>query len=165
MTERLTLLDLRRKSEVVPISTGQELEVRGISAKDIGILLERFQELQKLFVGLALTPVEFAQAFPEITGAGIAAACDLMGNEQAEEIAATLPLGDQADLLEAIGRCTFSNGFGPFKEKFLAFKGALSVEVGRAPGMRSPMPSPTSQGQSAKTPGPSPPGSSQPTPS
>ena len=49
--ERLGLLDLRRKAQVVAFSDGREVEVVGLSTRNVGDLMEKFIPLQKFFMG------------------------------------------------------------------------------------------------------------------
>lgn len=140
-TEALSLLDIAPRHELVEINEEQSLRVRGLSADMIKNLLTRFPALQGLVIGVGIEGKEIMKLGPEIVGALCAAASGELGNEAAEKMAADLPVETQLDILEAIGRCTFSKGFGPFAKRVALIAGALSAQAGKAPDMTLPQPS------------------------
>jgi|SRR5579864_1935565 len=137
----LSLLDIAPAFENVPITDGKFIKVVGVSAKGVVALFTRFPEVNKWFA-VAGQNIKVAQLVKELPGAIeaiIAAGCGLPGNEAAEEVASNLPVELQLDILEAIGRLTFKNGFGPFVQRMLALSNAArSVNYGRAPDTKSP---------------------------
>lgn len=144
MPERLTLLDFRRKSEVVDIGGGQEVEVFGITFEVIADLL-RFTALQKWLQGLQLTPEDIAADAPEAIRILIARGCGYVDSKEVVEAAkraGELTIEQQFGLLEAISRVTFSQGgFGPFVRRLQGAAEAVSVEAGKARATSSPRPS------------------------
>lgn len=145
--EALSLLDLKPRTELVVISEDQSLRVRGISSEDIQALFERFPPIQGLSVGRGIKLEHLKEIGPKAVAALCAAAVGEMGNEKAEAIAADLPIETQLDILEAMWRCTFSKGFGPFAKRLAFAVGALSVEVGKAPATNLPKASKPSEEQ------------------
>lgn len=137
----LSLLDIGPQSEMVPVGE-KKLNVYGVSAKGIFLLLTRFPQLRTWFAGQAGQKLDIGQLVAELPdgiAAIIAAGCGLPGNPAAEEAAAAMAVESQLDILEAIGRLTFKNGFGPFAERIVTLSGAAqSVNYGRAQAMKSP---------------------------
>jgi hypothetical protein len=156
----LSLRDISDFGEKVDIGDGRKLQVKGISAQGVLLLLMRFPDLQKWLSGqsLALTDT-FLQA-PETIAAVIAAGTGAPGDTDAEDIAASLPMEVQTDVLEAVYRQTFRNGFGPFVKRVLTLYAAAvqSGNFGGDPGMKSPpeskplSPTDTPQAPSGTTP-------------
>ena len=156
----LSLRDISDFGENVDIGDGRKLKVRGISAQGCLLLLMRFPDLQKWISGqsLALTDA-FLQA-PETMAAVIAAGTGAPGDTDAEDIAASLPVEVQTDVLEAVYRQTFRSGFGPFVKRVLVLYAAAvqSGNFGGDPGMKSPQeskplsPTDTPQAPSGTTP-------------
>lgn len=137
----VSLLDIAPAFEIVQVSEKENLKVVGVSAKGVVALFTRFPEVQKWFA-VAGQNIKVAQLVNELPGAIeaiIAAGCGLPGNTAAEEVAGALPVEVQLDVLEAIGRLTFKNGFGPFVQRMLALSNAArSVNYGRAQDTKSP---------------------------
>ena len=156
----LSLRDISDFGENVDIGDGRKLKVRGISAQGCLLLLMRFPDLQKWISGqsLALTDA-FLQA-PETMAAVIAAGTGAPGDTDAEDIAASLPVEVQTDVLEAVYRQTFRSGFGPFVKRVLVLYAAAvqSGNFGGDPGTKSPpeskplSPTDTPQAPSGTTP-------------
>lgn len=134
-TEALSLLDIAPRSELVAINEEQSLRVRGLSADTIRELLTRFPLLQGVIMGAGIDPRLIVAMGPDIVGALCAAASGELGNEEAEKVADVLSIETQLDIIEAIGRCTFSKGFGPFADRVAVIATQLSVQVGKAPDM------------------------------
>jgi hypothetical protein len=152
-TEALSLLDIAPRHEMVEINAEQSLRVRGLSAEDITKLLTRFPALQGLIVGAGVDGQALINLGSEIVGAICAASAGELGNPDAEKMAAALPVETQLDILEAVGRCTFSRGFGPFSKKVAEIARALSEKAGKAPDMSLPKPSNLSEEQPTPTSG------------
>ena len=156
----LSLHDISDFGENVDIGDGRKLKVKGISAQGCLLLLMRFPDLQKWISGQSLTLTDtFIQA-PETMAAVIAAGTGAPGDTDAEDIAASLPVEVQTDVLEAVYRQTFRSGFGPFVKRVLVLYAAAvhSGNFGGDPGMKSPpeskplSPTDTPQAPSGTTP-------------
>lgn len=141
-TEALSLLDIAPRSEMVEINDEQSLRVRGLSADAIRELLMRFPPLQGVIMGAGIDASLIVAMGPDIVGSLCAAASGELNNEEAEKMAAMLPVETQLDIIEAIGRCTFSKGFGPFADRVAVIAAALSVQAGKAPDTNLQNPSP-----------------------
>ena len=115
------------------------IEVYGVSAKGIFAIFQRFPEIQSWFKGGKIDPKMLINEAPDAIASIIAAGCGEPGNEVAEETAGRLPADTQLDILEAIGRLTFKNGFGPFVKRIVSLaEQAQSVNYGRVSAMKSP---------------------------
>jgi len=120
------LVDIAPAHAVVKIGDS-EVAVAGISAKGIAYLLGRFPELRMLLDGLGdkITPERMIEVGVEGVAAVIACGCGYPGDEMAENIAASLPVEAQMDLLEQIIKLTLPRGLGPFLERL----GALTANL------------------------------------
>jgi len=141
----VSLLDLAPAFELVPVGEKDgkpvSLRVVGVSAKGVVTLFTRFPEVQKWFAvpGQNIRVAQLVAQIPGAIEAIIAAGCGSPGNEAAEDMAGNLPVEVQLDVLEAIGRLTFKNGFGPFVKRMLALSNAAqSANYGRAQDTKSP---------------------------
>ena len=156
----LSLRDISDFGEKVDIGDGRKLQVKGISAQGVLLLLMRFPDLQKWLSGQSLKIAETFFQAPETISAVIAAGTGAPGDSDAEDIAASLPVEVQTDVLEAVYRQTFRSGFGPFAKRVLVLYAAVaqSGNFGGDPGMKSPpelkplSPTDTSQASSGTTP-------------
>jgi hypothetical protein len=138
------------------IRVGKDLlEIKGISGRGMIGLFLRFPALQKWFVGGGIEPEEMLKGAPDAIAAIIAAGTGHPNEIEHELIADGLPVDVQLDALEAIGRTTFSRGFGPFVKRIrVLFDGAVSENYGKAPGTNSPPASkPSSTTGTAPVPG------------
>ena len=131
MSALLGLLDVHPRTERVSVgrsADGEEqfLDVTGISGEDIWNLLNRFPTL---FADMMQAGANPGKMHPEVLGAVISAATRSYGNEEAEKIARTLPVGTQMKVLRAMGRTTFPDGFGPFLEDLKSASGAMAEAV------------------------------------
>ncbi len=134
----LSLLDIGRVSEKIQVGD-KLLDVYGVSAKGIFEIFTRFPEVQGWFKGGKVNLNQLVAETPDAIAAIIAAGCGLPGDNVAEENASALPIETQLDILEAIGRLTFKNGFGPFANRIVALVAqAQSVNFGRAQVTKSP---------------------------
>ena len=156
----LSLRDIADFGENIPIGDGRSLKVKGISAQGVVLLLVRFPELQKWLSGQSLKIADTFIRAPETIAAVIAAGTGAPGDTDAEDIAASLPVEVQTDVLEAVYRQTFRSGFGPFVKRVLVLY-AVAVQSGNFggdPGMKSPpeskplSPTDTPQAPSGTTP-------------
>jgi hypothetical protein len=128
----LNLADLAPASEDVPVRDSF-LTVYGISARDGLRIFQRFPRIAGM-VGEGFNLGTFLSVAPDAVAAIIAAATGNLDNEQAEDAAAALPIETQFDILEAIGRLTFTRGFGPFAKRIMD----LVDKVPSAPSIKAP---------------------------
>jgi hypothetical protein len=134
----LSLLDIGPVSEKVQVGD-KLLDVYGVSVKGVFALFARFPEIQQWFKGGRINQEQLIAEAPDTLAAIIAAGCGEPGNGAAEETAGRLPVDTQLDILEAIGRLTFKNGFGPFVKRIVALAAqAQSVNYGRVQDTKSP---------------------------
>lgn len=138
-TQGLSLLDIAPNlTEKISIGAAH-LEVRGISAKNIVMLFQRFPQLQSWFRGAGVDLKGLIDEAPDALAAIIAAGAGMPGIDEAEETASNLPVEIQLDILEAIGRLTFRNGFGPFAVRIVGLLDAAQSEnYGRVQATKSP---------------------------
>ena len=136
----LSLYDISDFGENVDIGDGRKLRVKGISAQGCLVLLLRFPDLKKWLSGQNLSIAETLLQAPETIAAVIAAGTGAPGDTDAEDIAAALPVEVQTDVMEAVYRQTFRNGFGPFAKRVLALYDAAvqSGNFGVVPDTKSP---------------------------
>lgn len=121
----LNLADLAPMSEDVPVGNGF-LTVHGISAK-VGLeIFKRFPKILGMVSGSGFNLTTFLAVAPDAVAAIIAAAAGDLGNKKAEEAASSLGVETQFDILEAVGRLTFTRGFAPFVERIMALAGAAN---------------------------------------
>jgi hypothetical protein len=137
------LIDIAPRTEMVDIE-GASVEVHGVSASGLALLLRRFPDLRKLLTGLEVETTQLMTVGGEAVAAIIAAGCGYPGDEKAESVAANLSLDAQADFLGAILRLTLPKGLGPFVAKLTALGSILDADVVRSdmgPDSTSPKPS------------------------
>lgn len=139
----LNLADLAPMHEDVPIgdnSLGDSfLRIQGISAKAALAIMARFPKIAGMIGGDGFNLGTFLSVAPDAVAAIIAAATGCLGNESAEENASKLGIETQLDILEAVGRLTFTKGFAPFAERIMALAGvANSALSSKVPDMKSP---------------------------
>ncbi len=133
MAGRLSLLDVLPRSERVDIGGGQEVDVFGISAEDIGKILARYP---MAFQQIIDAKGQVTGMDPGLLGAMLAASQrngseeSLVGNDEVERRGRTLGMGAQMKMVQAIGRCTFPDGIGPF------LQGLASISSGANEAMR-----------------------------
>jgi|SRR6516164_6137735 hypothetical protein len=136
MASKLSLADVLPRFERVGIGGDQFIEVYGISGEDIGMILNRWPDA---FQQLAKAGGKPGGMAPGLLGAVIAATQrngkdeSLLGDEKVEKRARALSVGAQLKVLQAMGRCTFPDGIGPFLEGLQsmssAAKEAMAVVV------------------------------------
>jgi len=133
----LNLADLAPMYEDVPIGDNY-LRVHGISAKTGLEIFKRFPKVLGM-VGEGFNLGNFLAVAPDAVAAIIAAATDNLGDEKAEAVAAGLGVETQFDILEAVGRLTFTRGFAPFAERIMALAGAANSGLSsKVPDLKSP---------------------------
>lgn len=134
----LNLADLVPMSEDVPIGNSY-LTVHGISAETGLEIFKRYPKVLGMISGEGFNLGAAMSVAPDAVAAIIAAATDNLGDEKAEKAAAGLGIETQFDILETIGRLTFTRGFAPFAERIMALAGeAKSAPYSKVPVMRSP---------------------------
>jgi hypothetical protein len=131
MGNMLSLLDVLPRHELVHIGNGQEIAVFGISAGDLGKILQRFPDV---FQQIAQAAGQPQLMDPALMGALLAAsqrngkAESLLGNAEAEQLAISHCVADQVTMLKAVGRCTFPEGIDPFLQSLVSMS-AGTVEA------------------------------------
>jgi hypothetical protein len=101
------------------------IDVFGISGEDVGKILGRYPNAFSQMVAVGNKPTALE---PGLMGAIVAASqrepddpdSSLLGNEKIEKRARGLAVGAQMKILQAMGRCTFPDGIGPFLEALLS---------------------------------------------
>lgn len=111
------LLDIAGAPSRVSVR-GTEIDVFGVSAEGIAYLMANFPEIKSMFAGkeVSLDAQTLATKAPRALAAIIAAGTGQVGNAQAEAVAASLAVDEQAELLAKIVELTFPRGLGPFVE-------------------------------------------------
>jgi hypothetical protein len=146
----LNLADLAPMSEDIAIGDNH-LTVYGISAKNGLEIFKRFPKLVGMMGG-GFDLGTFLTVAPDAVAAIIAAATGNLGDEAAEEAAANLSIETQFDILEAVGRLTFTKGFAPFVDRIMALGGVTSDNPSKVPDMKSQSPSKVSSPQDTPQP-------------
>jgi hypothetical protein len=116
------LLDIAPATETVA-----GLTVSGVSLRSVAGLMVRFSVLADLFGGGTVEANKMLAAAPDTVSAVIAAAIGRAGDQAAEKKIDDLPLGTQADLLDAAIRLTFPRGIGPFRDRLVQLASSLTV--------------------------------------
>lgn len=137
----VSLMDVGEARETVPIRN-KDVEVTGITAKGLLVLLSRFPEVRKMVAsrGQDVSAEDLMTLAPEAIACVIASGCGSPGDKKMEAVAAGLNAGEQLDLLGSILRLTFPQGVLPFVEKLTSMVGMGSLGAdgtGWAPGMKS----------------------------
>lgn len=111
------LLDIASAPARVEVR-GTQVDVFGVSAEGVAYLLANFPEIKALFSGkeVSFDTQTLATKAPKALAAIIAAGTGQVGNPQAEAVAASLGVDEQAELLAKILELTFPRGIGPFAE-------------------------------------------------
>jgi hypothetical protein len=140
------LLDLAPSTRTVRAGGG-DVAVYGVSAKGIAALLTQFPNLKTLFTGgqIAMDAESIATIAPDAVSAIIAAGCGYPGDAKAIAKVDTLPVAEQAALLNAIVDLTMPEGVGPFVEALMSLMAKLNFDGpeshGKAPASNSQSPS------------------------
>jgi hypothetical protein len=127
----LNLADIAPMSEDVPIGDSF-LRVHGISAKDGLEIFKRFPKILGMMTSAGFNLSAFLSVAPDAVAAIIATASGDPGDEAAEAAAGSLGLETQFDILEAVGRMTFTKGFAPFAERVMALAGDRAANSARS---------------------------------
>jgi len=119
----LSLLDVLPRHERVDIGGGQKIDVYGISGGDIGKILERYPNAFQQIADSGSQPTRMDAG---LLGALLAASQrngedeSMLNNEKAEKRGRALAVSDQIKIMQALGRCTFPDGIGPFLEDLVS---------------------------------------------
>lgn len=145
MVSLVDIIDVKR----TVIIRGQEIEVEGINAEKLALLINAYPVLRLAFAGRgAEMSADIIIALgPDIAASIIAAAIGKCGDEKEEAAAAKLTIGEQLALLATIIEMSFPDGFGPFVERLRSL-GLIESEAGGSgwvPGTNSQKPSSPSQ--------------------
>ncbi len=142
LEQGLGLYDIGNFGEDVEISPDTKIRVKGISAKGALYLMLRYPDMQLWLSGRSLAVNDVMMQTPDVIAAIIAAGTGNPGEAEAEDIANSLPIEVQTDIVEAVYRQTFRSGFGPFVKRVLALYAnavaSSSPSPGKAPAMKSP---------------------------
>jgi len=145
----MDLLDIAPATSVEPVklANGQRLVVKGLHANAIAAIVSRFPEMVLLLGGGDNLVPKLVAQFGVAIGPIIAAGCDHLGDEKAEQVAAALLIEDQIKLLTAILGLTFPNGIGAVMDMVTAAMTGPSAEpIVRVRLKKSPSASPPSSG-------------------
>jgi len=118
----VSLLDIAEINLTAPIR-GKEVEVRGILAEHLALLLHRFPELKKIWVGKGDKDVltTLVNQAPMLVAEIIAIGCGAEPSEKDYQkhvnVAAKLTVGEQFTVLQKIGEVTFPLGIRAFVEE------------------------------------------------
>lgn len=136
------LLDISPSVATVAVN-GVDVSVTGVSAKGIATLLGRFPAIREMFAGRVadLSAEKIFELVPDAIAAIIAAGTGYPGNPEAEAKAESLPVGVQADIIQAIIDVTMPKGVGPFMEQIAAVVGVVNGGPISIPDGKSPLPS------------------------
>ena len=104
------------KRVMIPTDDGEKpVDVRGLSTSDLSYIISRYPELISKLGG-GITAALIMKAGPEVMATVIAAACGNPGSQAAEQVAASLGAGVQAEILTHVVKLTMPRGPGPFVE-------------------------------------------------
>lgn len=132
-------LDIAPASETVA-----GVPVTGVTLRMVAGLMAKSPVLGAMIGGGTVDAAQLAGAAPDAVTALVTAAIGRPGDAAAEAKFDGLPLGLQAQFLDAAIRVTFPEGIGPFKDRLLRLASALTVSApaaGDAAPAASPAPS------------------------
>lgn len=135
----VSLLDLAPTRKKVTLSEGLDVEVRGLSAKDLAFLLGTYPELKKLLTGKAATlnPQALIEQFPDAMAHVIALGLGV-GTSEELVVAGNLAVGFQLLIITAIIEQTLGGDLdGPFVQKLVGL--ASKIEDASAIGGKAPV--------------------------
>lgn len=140
----VSLLDIAPTTGKVTVN-GKDVDIVGVSAEGIAILLNEFPALRAALSGrgVDVSPEAMFSHGPKFVAHVIAAGTGSPGDPAVMEVAGKLPVGIQLEFLDKIIQQTLPGGVGPFVEqleKLLGVAGSSGVG-GKAPATKSPRPS------------------------
>lgn len=130
-----SLLDFVPQSEMV-----HGVKVYGLGITAIAILISEHPVLAQISMGSGAKYADVLSSAPIAVPAVIAAGCGGLADKDTMAKAESLPIDVQLDFLEAIGRLTFPQGFGPFLERLSTLKGKIAGEFSKVQASKSPKP-------------------------
>lgn len=138
-----SLLDIIAAPAKVTVA-GVAVDVYGISAKGLAMLMQRFEMFNDLITGkgLDLSTDDLMKIGPEAIAAFIAAGCGAPGDEAHEKVADSLPIGDQVDLVTDIWKATLPGGTKKVIDRLMDLAAAAGLST-----TPSPRQSPTSSAE------------------
>jgi hypothetical protein len=114
---------------------GVDIAVPGISAAGVAVLVGRYDGIRRLVLA-----GEFNLDAQKILDTGPAGVADFIacgtghpGEEDHEQVAATLPIGDQVALITKIMQVTFPDGAKNFQARCLELLAAAGISLGSSP--------------------------------
>jgi hypothetical protein len=108
------LLDVLPNTAVESVKVGSQFViVRGLNARELGMIVSRFPNLASMLRGIDLSS-KLVEQLGGAIGPVIAAGVGKLGDEKYEQHAERFLIEDQFRLAMAIIRLTFPKGFGPF---------------------------------------------------
>jgi hypothetical protein len=116
------LLDIAPATETVA-----GVPITGVSLSGLAVVMRKHDVLADLFKGGTVDATKVLATAPATVCAVIAAAAGRPGDEAAEKAIDKLPLGTQAELLDATVRLTFPQGIAPFRDRLLQLASLLTV--------------------------------------
>jgi len=132
MVSLVDIVDVRKTVTV----RGKDIEVEGINAEKLALLINAYPELRMAFAGrgMDLKPDDLISMGPKIVASIIAAGVGSRpGDVEQEAAAARLTIGEQLTVLTTVFELTFPDGFGPFVEKLRSL-GLVDANEGAASG-------------------------------
>lgn len=117
-----SLLDLGPLTEDVEIR-GVKLTINGLTAADLFKLFSEFPDLQQRLAHLGSPGAVMMSLAPDLFAKMIAMAVGSPGDAETEARAKKLGAADQINILAAIQRLSFPQGFGPFVEEMTKLAG------------------------------------------
>jgi hypothetical protein len=117
-----SLLDLGPLTEEVEIR-GVKLTINGLSAADLFKLFSQFPDLQQKLAQLGSPGAVMMNLAPDLFAKMIAMAVGAPGDAEMEARAKKLGAADQINILAAVQRLSFPEGFGPFVEQMTKLAG------------------------------------------
>lgn len=139
MVSLLDIADIKVTANI----RGKDVEVRGILAEHLALLLQRFPELKRIWVGKSEADTwqtlinQFPMVVGEIIAIGTGAEPGAKDYEKHVAVAMKLSIGEQFTLLQKIGEVTFPQGPKAFLEGVAAAVGLPPDALGWDQAMRS----------------------------
>jgi len=162
MTEPISLLDLRRKTKIIELGSGQSIKIEGLTARQICDHLDKYPVLRVMSIEGTMSMTEAIAGVPGALAAWVASACGMHGNPEAEEAATNeMTIEDASEIVGQSMALTFSRGFGPFSARLAVLLGYITVGRTTVPAPRSPRSSSHAASPPTTDHGTSPPDNSQ----
>jgi len=117
-----SLLDLGPLTEEIEIR-GVKLTISGLTAADMFKLFSEYPDLQQRLAQLGSPGAVMMNLAPDLFAKMIAMAVGSPGDQEMEARARKLGAADQINILSAVQRLSFPQGFGPFVEQMTKLAG------------------------------------------